>query len=182
MVAALRERGIDGATVLEVGAGAGTAIASMLEAGATAAVGVDISPNYEATAREFLDRRGLGDSVRWRTGDFVALAADLPVSDVVFLNRVVCCYPDMPDLVDAAAGRSQGLLAMSFPRRRLLSRIVVKTINLWLRINRNSFRVFVHDPAEIEGRIDASGFGLVASGQTPGWRWGVWARGVVAPG
>jgi len=164
------------ATVIEVGAGAGTAMATMLESGARRAIGVDISPNYAETAHAFLEQRGHSDSIEWHTGDFVALAGDLPQADVVFLNRVVCCYPAMHDLVDAAMTSSSGRVAISYPRDRLMARLVVRLINTWLRINRNGFRVFVHDPGEITRRLQGAGFRTIETGTTSGWHWGVWAR------
>lgn len=176
MVEALSGGGLDGAVVIEVGAGAGTALAAMFEAGAADAIGIDISPNYEATALSFLEQRGHTDDVEWHTGDFVALADRLPRADVVFLNRVLCCYPHMETLLRAASAKSAGRLAVSYPRDRILARIVVGMINLWLKVNRNSFRVFVHDPSEISRQLTEAGFEPVEIGATPGWHWGVWAR------
>ena len=176
MVGALRERGIEGATVLEVGAGAGTAIVSMLDAGASGATGVELSPNYEETARSLLEERGVAQDVDWRTGDAVTMTEELGTSDVVFLNRVVCCYPYADDLVDAAASSSRQLLAISYPRDRFLVRLGMRIINGWLWLVRNSFRVFLHDPDDLEARIRRAGFERVAGGTTPAWHWGVWER------
>jgi magnesium-protoporphyrin O-methyltransferase len=176
MVAALREAGLAGASVLEIGAGAGTALTALLEAGAVSATAVDMSPNYEGTARALFDEHGIGQAVVWHTGDVVALAGDLPESDVVFLNRVVCCYPDMVALVDTATGKSRHYLAMAYPRRRLLVWLFIKTANAWLRLNRNSFRIFLHDPAAVADRARSGGLTEVAAGRTPAWHWRIWER------
>lgn len=176
MVDVLQEQGLDRATILEVGAGSATAIVTMLESGASHAVAVDISPNYEKTARAFLEARGLGDSVDWYTGDFVAMADELPSSDVVFLNRVVCCYPDMPRLLDEAGGHARRFIAVSYPRTNPVSRFVTWGLNVWFRMHRNSFRTFVHSPDEISARLTGAGFEPVRTGTTPIWHWGVWRR------
>jgi magnesium-protoporphyrin O-methyltransferase len=175
MVEALRNR-LTGSTVLEVGAGSATAIATMLEAGADRAVAVDLSPNYETTARRFLAARGLEESVEWHTGDFVAMGDDLPRADVVFSNRVVCCYPDMAAMIDTTTRGSQRLVAVSYPRRNLPSRFVTWAINQWMRVNRNSFRTFVHDPDAIAARLTRAGFEPIETGSTAIWHWGVWER------
>lgn len=176
MVAALRTRGLADVSVLEVGAGAGTALATMLEAGVVRCTGVDISPSYEETARQVLEPWDEEVPISWHTGDFVALAPTLQASDVVFLNRVVCCYPAMEDLVDAAAAKAKRYLAMSYPRRRLLVRLAIRLGNAWLRLNRNSFRAFVHDPEAVAARVTRSGLTEVAAGTTFVWHWGLWER------
>jgi len=53
MVRALAERGLAGATVLEVGAGSGSAQVALLEAGAARGVAFDLSPASEAVAAEY---------------------------------------------------------------------------------------------------------------------------------
>lgn len=176
MVDALASLGLGDVSVLEVGAGSGTALVSMLEAGAKSAVAFDISTAYEAQARALLEARGIEGSVEWHTGDFVAMADRVGVNDVVFLNRVVCCYPDMEALVDAADSKTGRLLAMAYPRDRWATRFFFRSMNAWLRFRKNSFRVFVHDPDAIAKRASASGLVDVASGMTTAWHWKVWER------
>lgn len=176
MVEALRGRGLEGSTVLEVGAGVGGALATMLEVGAKSAVGIDISPNYETAALSLMSKRGHEEKVTWHIGDFVAMSESLEPADVVFLNRVVCCYPDMGEMVDAAKNSTRRLLAMAYPRKRWLTRIGLGLINVGARIRRNTFRVFVHDPESIKRRVESAGFEEAASGTTAFWHWKVWER------
>jgi len=174
MVAALGKRGIEGASVLEVGAGIGSAQVALLEAGARSGIAYDLSPAYQDVSTALLAEHGLADRVEWRTGDFVADSA-APRADVVFLNRVVCCYPGI-EMVDAVASRSARLLAMAYPRDRWWVRAGVRTLNGFLRLGRTTFRVFVHPAAEIAQRVAAAGLGEVASGRTLMWEWHVWER------
>ena len=178
MVDALRSKGIDEASVLEIGAGSGAALVSLLEAGAGSATAFEISAAYEAEARALFDARGITAPFAWHTGDFVADADKAISSDVVFLNRVVCCYPDMEDLVDAAGGKTVRLLAMSYPRDRWPVRFFMRVMNRWLRFRKNSFRVFLHDPDSVAARATSSGLKEVAAGMTTTWHWKVWERAV----
>lgn len=175
MIDELRSQGIEGATLLEVGAGSATALVTLLEGGATRAVGYDISPSYEKVAGALIAGRGLADRVEWHTGDYLA-AGDTRTADVVFLNRVVCCYPNMEILVDATAARARSLLALSYPRDRWFIRLGIRMINGFLRLRRVTFRVFVHEPAAIDARVTAAGLTLVAAGSTAAWHWKVWER------
>ncbi|MBI5157037.1 MAG: class I SAM-dependent methyltransferase [Acidimicrobiia bacterium] len=174
MIAALRAEGFDGATVLEVGAGPATALVTLLEAGAGRAVAYDISPSYERVAGALLQGRGLTNRVEWHTGDYLASGDDRP-AEVVFLNRVVCCYPDIA-LVGVVADRASRLLALSYPRRRWYTRSAIRMINGYLWLRRVPFRVFVHDPGAIARNVIAAGFEEVAGGASTVWEWKVWRR------
>lgn len=174
MIEALQAEGLQGATVLEVGAGPGTALVTMLEAGAGHAVAYDISPSYESVAGALFQGRGLTERVEWHTGDYLA-SGDQRRADTVFLNRVVCCYPDAT-LVSAVAVRASRLLALSYPRRRWYTRAGIRVINGFLRLRRVPFRVFVHDPDAIASKVAAAGFEEVATGGSAAWEWKVWRR------
>ena len=176
MVEALARAGIDGATVIEVGSGSATAIVGMLERGAASAVGYDISPEYEEVATSLLAERGLADRVDLRVGDFVADATEAGTADVVFLNKVVCCYPDREAMMDAATGATRRMLAISHPRRRWLVRILFRITNTFLRIRGSGFRVHLHHPDAVTGQIEAAGLTRTAVGKTPLWHWSVWER------
>lgn len=175
MVRALRKRGIDGASLLEVGAGVGSAQVALLEAGVASGVAYDLSPAYREVSASLLAEHRLGDRVDWRTRDFVG-DPSAPRADVVFLNRVVCCYPDMERMVDAASSSTGRLLAMAYPRDRWWVRAGVRTLNGFLRLRRTTFRAFVHPTAEIGRRVVAAGLTEVASGRSVLWEWHVWER------
>jgi predicted RNA methylase len=99
----IRERGVRGASVLDVGAGIGVIDHELLRAGAGHAVLVDASgPSLEA-ARSEARRRGHLDRIDFVDGDFVARASVIDHADIVTLDRVVCCYPDMESLVRSSA-------------------------------------------------------------------------------
>ena len=102
----IRRRGVEGASVLDVGAGIGIVDRELLRAGAASAVLVDGSAAYLDVARAETDAEGLGERVRIVLGDFTRLAPELPAADVVTLDRVICCYPDVDALVDLSAARA----------------------------------------------------------------------------
>ena len=158
LVDALVARGVAGARVLEGGGGVGGIQIELLEAGAAAATSVELSAAYEDEAAALLRERGLEGRVERRVGDFVAEADSLPAADVVVLHRAVCCYPDGAAFVAAAASRSTRLLAFSLPRERALSRVVVGTLNAFLRLRGCGFRSFVHSTDALVAAARAQGF------------------------
>jgi len=153
----LADGGVDGMTVLDIGAGVGAVHHALLEAGARSAVDVDASGPYLAVARGEAERRGLGDRVTYRKGDAVALAPDLDDADLVALDRVVCCYGDMPGLVGAAAGRTRRRLGMVLPRDDAWVRALVAVPNAWNRLRRDPFRIHAHRTADVTRVATASG-------------------------
>jgi hypothetical protein len=174
MVDVLAERDLKGATLLEVGAGSGTAQVELFRSGVERSVAYDISPSYEKLSGALLAKYGIVDRVEWHTGDF--LAANPDPADVVFLNRVVCCYPDMERLVDAAAEHSERFVALSYPRDRWFLRVGRRVLNAFLRFRKVGFQVYLHAPDAIDDRLRSQGLDEVASGSTPWWHWKVWER------
>jgi magnesium-protoporphyrin O-methyltransferase len=161
LVEAVRDRGVDGASVLEVGGGVGHVHVSLLEAGAERAMNVDLSSSWEDEAGALLAERGLSDRVDRRIADFVDEAGDLPDADVVIMHRVVCCYPDMPGLVRAGASRARRLVALTVPRETWLVRVVLRLENAFMAMRRRSFRAYVHPRRGIRGVLADEGFALV---------------------
>ncbi len=154
----IRERGVEGKTLLEVGGGIGAIEIELLKAGMARAVNVELTPTYEAAAGELVVERGLSDRVDRRVTDFAEAGREIETADVVVMNRVVCCYADMPKLAGAAADRARGMLVMSFPNRRWWTRLGLTMANLGFRVIRMQFRVFLHPPALILATVEQRGF------------------------
>ena len=112
---------------------------------------------YLDVARAEAERRGLVDRVTYRRGDAVAIAPELDDADLVALDRVVCCYGDMPGLVGAAAARTRRRLAMVLPRDDAWVRAMVAIANGWDRIRRDPFRIHAHRTADVIRVATAAG-------------------------
>ena len=157
LIGGLREAGVDGASLLDIGGGVGAIHHMLIDAGAREAMHVDVSRDYIDAARAEANRRGHADRVRFIEGDFVQLAPELPAADVVTLDRVICCYPDMKSLVAAAAAHARRVLGAVYPRDRWWVRLGVRSINLVMRVRGSAFRVFVHQPAAIDAVLRQHG-------------------------
>jgi ubiquinone/menaquinone biosynthesis C-methylase UbiE len=98
IVEAVSARGVDGASLLEVGGGVGGLHLELLKRGAARATDVDVSAAYVAAAQSVAERVGVRDRVDYRVADFAREAEAVPEADDVGLHRVVCCYPVIPTL------------------------------------------------------------------------------------
>jgi 2-polyprenyl-3-methyl-5-hydroxy-6-metoxy-1,4-benzoquinol methylase len=149
MVEFLAARGIEGATVLEVGGGIGEIQIELLKRGAERSVNLELSPAYDDEAGQLLREAGLEDRVERRLHDIAVDPDSIEPVDVVVLHRVVCCYPDYERLLGAAAAHARRFLVFSYPRRNAVSRLVVAAQNIGFRVMRREFRTFAHPPSEM---------------------------------
>jgi 2-polyprenyl-3-methyl-5-hydroxy-6-metoxy-1,4-benzoquinol methylase len=163
--------GIDGASLLEVGGGVGELQIELLRRGAASATNLELSRAYDDEARRLLAETGLTGRVERRIVDLAEEPDAVEPADVVVLNRVVCCYPDMPRLLGAAAAHARRLLVLSHPPRNVLSRAVIGGENLGCRLSGTDFRVFAHPPAAMLAVLAEEG--LRPIGRTSGRVWQV---------
>jgi 2-polyprenyl-3-methyl-5-hydroxy-6-metoxy-1,4-benzoquinol methylase len=147
MVEFVEARGIEGATVLEVGGGVGEIQIELLKRGAARAVNLELSPAHDAEASLLLQEAGLQDRAERRLHDIAVDPQDVEPADVVVLHRVVCCYPDYERLLGAVAAHARRLVVFSYPPRNVMSRAWVAGANLVFRLLRREYRTFVHPPA-----------------------------------
>jgi len=175
----LKERGVEGMTLLEIGGGIGAIQIELLKAGASRAVSVELTSTYEASAAELLHEAGLEGRVERRVMDFVDASAQVAAADIVVMNRVVCCYPDLHRLEGAAAEHALRTLVMSFPKERWWTRLVVWMANAGMALTRRQFRLFLHPAAQIW--TTAESYGLERSVSRPGVLWEIAAMERSAP-
>ncbi len=135
---------VNGASVLDVGGGIGAIELELLAAGAARATNVEISAGYEDEAERLLAERGFSGRVDRRVADFVADAAAIGAHAVVILHRVVCCYPDVDELVGEAAARTGRTLLLTYPQERWYTHAGLRVVNLLLQLSRCGFRTYVH--------------------------------------
>lgn len=167
---ALSTEALPGARVLDIGAGVGAVHLSLLENGAAHAHHVDASPAYQAVSAEEADRRDLRDRVTYVPGDYLDLADDLPESDVVCLDRVLCCYPDMPTLVSTSARAAGRLYGVVFPADRRWIRGLIRVANLWMALTRSAFRAYGHAEEGIRRAAEEAGLHQIHRSRVGIWQ------------
>ncbi len=173
---ALRPAGMAGLSLLDIGGGIGVIQHELRAAGVGAITGVDASRAYLALAREEAERRGYAGDARYVYGDFVALADQIEPADIVTLDRVVCCYPDMAALMHSAAAKARRLLGLVYPRDSWWTKVGVAILNLAPRVRGDAFRSFVHPTAAVEGVAVAHGLRRLVHQEGAIWQVVVFAR------
>ena len=173
---ALRAAGVDGLSLLDIGGGIGAIQLELLRAGVASATDVDASTGYLAVARGEAEREQLDGRVSYHHGNFVDLAADVAPADVVTLDRVICCYPDMRALVSASTAKATRLYGLVYPRDTWWMRAILGAGNAFLRLQRTPFRVFVHPSATVDALIQGAGLRPRYHRNAGLWQVSVYAR------
>jgi hypothetical protein len=176
MVDLLAQRGVQDATVLEIGGGVGEIQIELLKRGAASATNLELSSAYDAEARQLIAETGLTGRVDRRLVDIAADPAAVEPADIVVLHRVVCCYPDYSTLLAAAADHARRQIVFSYPPRNVVSRAAVGTQNLLFRMLRRDFRAFVHPPTAMLAVLAEHGLSSVAAHGGTVWQIGAGTR------
>jgi hypothetical protein len=141
-----------------------------LARGAARATGVDLGHGAIEDARALARDRSFEDRSTFQVGDAATL--DLDSHDVVLLNRVLCCYPDVDALLDNSLSAARYVYAFTAPPSAGLvgtfSRAQTRIANAWFRIRDKKFRGFrayVHDLKAIDRRVREAGFRPVVDGR-----------------
>ena len=168
----IKARGVRGASVLDIGSGIGAGVIDheLLREGAGHAVLVDASPPSLEAARNEARRRGHLDRVDFVDGDFVSRASSIDAADIVTLDRVVCCYPDMDSLVRLSATRAKSLYGLVLPRNNAIDAVAVGLVNVWYRIRGMTYRTFAHPNDRVDTIAAEAGLRPSTERTTLFWR------------
>lgn len=181
LLAALEAQDLKGKTVLDLGCGTGDLALATLARGAASADGIDLGAGAIEEARSLAEERGLADRATFAVGN----GAVVPLSrhDVVALNRVLCCYPSVDQLLANSLSAASDVYAYTAPIHTgsvgLFNRILIGIGNVWYRLRDRKFqgfRAFVHDLDAVDRRIAEAGFRKEHGAHRRVWQVAVFTR------
>jgi predicted TPR repeat methyltransferase len=158
LLRAIGRPGDKATTLTDIGSGIGAIPHELLKAGLAHATVVDASAAYLRASENEAVRRGHRDRLTYYHGDFVELATSLAPTDIVTLDRVICCYPDMEKLVEASSAKARQLYALVYPRERWTTKAGSTLLNAFLRLRGGAFRVYVHPSSAVDAVLRRQGF------------------------
>jgi len=147
-------------SLLDIGGGVGVLQHELAAAGTSEITAVDAAVAYLETTRTEAARRGSSGQWRFVEGDFVELAPGIVGAELVTLDKVICCYPDMAALVGASAAKALQWYAIVVPRDRWWIRWGSHVGNVFLRLFGFRFRSFVHPLFAIDREVVRQGLSL----------------------
>jgi predicted methyltransferase len=158
LIEALRAEGFNGMTLLDIGGGVGDIQHAMLKLGLSHATDCEASIAYLEACRQEAERLGHSEQIDHIQGNFVELAKDIPAADIVTLDRVICCYHDMPRLVNSSAQKARRFYGVVYPLDRWwirLGMLVYYNFRYWLQ--HSPMRQFVYPAEDVEAVIRTNG-------------------------
>jgi hypothetical protein len=176
LVDAIKNEGVAGSTLLDIGGGVGAIQHGLLEAGLEHATDVEASSAYLTAARAEAQFRGYLERVSYHQGNFVDLASEIEPADIVTLDRVICCYPDMEKLVNLSVARAGKLYGLVYPRDTWWIRIGLAVANFFFKLQRSVYRGFIHPTRKVEAILSSNGLKQRFYRRTLLWQVVVYAR------
>lgn len=172
----IKENGVEGLTLLDIGGGLGAVQHELLSAGVEQATDVEASTAYLAAAKAEALRRGFLDRIRYHYGNFVDLAPVIETADIVTLDRVICCFPDMEQLVSLSAKRARKLYGLVYPRDTWWTKVGLALQNSYFRLRGSPFRSFVHPTKAVDAILRSNGLHQISYRRTLTWQVMVYKR------
>jgi SAM-dependent methyltransferase len=172
----MQERGVEGASVLDIGFGIGALHLELLKRKAASVIGIEVVDGYKNLASQLAGELGFSAMIDYRLGDFALLGGEIPQADIVVLDRSICCYPDWEGLVRPSARRARRLYGIVLPADRWYVRAVLRAANGIFGVLRIRYRAYMHPRDRIEAAINAAGLTRVFTRRMGIWDTIVYAR------
>ena len=173
---AIHEKGVQGLDFLDIGGGIGAIQYDLIKAGASSGTSIEASSayidavNYETLQNDLVER------VSYKHGDFTTMASDVDSADIVTLDKVICCYDDMSELVGLSSKLARKIYAVIYPRDVWWTKLGFLMVNFYSRIKGSSFRTFIHPTKKVEEIIFGNGLRRNYYATTLVWQVAIFTR------
>lgn len=147
-------------SLIDIGGGIGAIQYGLINKGIAQVNSIDASSAYHDLAAKMAGKLGVADNIRRTHGDFTDDSIRPKPADIVTLDRVICCYPDMQKLVSKSAGLANHIYAVVFPRERKILKWSLPIVHWGLKIRRIPFRVYIHPTKDVDTIVQQKGFRL----------------------
>ena len=164
-------------TLLDIGGGIGDIQHALLDEGVKESINCEASPAFIEVCKQEAERRGNANRITHLKGDFIDNVDSIPAADIVTLDRVICCYHDMPDLVLKSLTKARKLYGIVIPIDKWWMKLWISIYyNLRFMIQQNPFRVFIHPTKSVEMLILNNGFRNIFSQVKGTWQISVYEK------
>ena len=154
---AIHKEGVQGLDFLDIGGGIGAIQYDLIKAGASNGTSIEASSAYIDLAKDEILQNDLAERIDFKHGDFTTTASDVDTADIVTLDKVICCYDDMSELVILSSKLARKIYAVIYPRDVWWTKLAFLFVNFYPIIKGSSFRVFIHPTKKVEEIIFRNG-------------------------
>ncbi len=155
----IHEEGVHGRSVADLGCGAGGFSIELLKDGAESSVGFDLSPNMIQSASQLAQASGLESRARFQVGN--AATVEIPSSDIVVMDKILCCFSDWKPLLKNAMATGGSIIGFIVPRDEGIAkpcfRLGVHIVNFFQK-RRGRILFYLHPLRLVDETLRDSGF------------------------
>jgi len=141
-------------SLLDIGGGVGIIQLELLSEGVQKVTDVDASNGYIKVAKEEAIKRGYEKSISYMHEDFTNISTVIDSHNIVTLDKVICCYPEMQDLVKSSSEKAKELYGLVYPRENILSKLLVGFGNLFIKLFNRNFKSYIHSNTDVRAILD----------------------------
>ncbi len=164
-----------GDSLLDIGGGVG-ALGLELK-GLQQYTAVDASLAYLSEAQKlFTEHQWTAEQLRFEGADFTEVAAATKAHHHVCLDKVICCYPNMEELLSKACEKAEKQVGLVYPLTGLIPSLFQAVGNFYFKIKKSAFRGYLHPRQKVAALLESHGFRCTASSWGIPWRVEVWRR------
>jgi len=157
LLKAIHKTEVKGLDFLDIGGGIGAIQYDLIKAGASSGTSIEASPAYIDLVKDEIHKNNLAEIIDFKHGDFTTIASDVDSADIVTMDKVICCYDDMSELVRLSSKLSRKIYAVIYPRDVWWTKLALPFINFYPIIKGSPFRVFIHPTKKVEEIIFRNG-------------------------
>ncbi len=173
---AIHKEGVQGLDFLDIGGGIGAIQYDLIKAGASSGTSIEASSAYIDLVKKETLQNGLGERIDFKLGDFTTTASDVDTADIVTLDKVICCYDDMSELVMLSSKLARKIYAVIYPRDVWWTKLALPFMNFYPILKGSSFRVFIHPTKKVEEIIFGNGLKRKYYAATSFWQVAIFTK------
>ncbi len=173
---AIHKKGVQDLDFLDIGGGIGAIHYDLIKEGDSKGTSIEASSAYIEVVKEERLLNGLSEKVNFKHCEFTAMAPDVESADIVTLDKVICCYDDMSELVRLSSKLARKIYAVIYPRDEWWTKLALPIMNFYPRIKGSSFRTFIHPTKKVEEIIFGNGLERNYYATTLVWQVAIFTR------
>ena len=116
---------------MDIGGGIGAIQYDLIKAGASNGTSIEASSAFIDLVKEETLQSGLDERIDFKHGDFTKTASDVDTADIVTLDKVICCYDNMSELVMLSSRLTRKIYAVIYPRDVWWTKLAFLFINFY---------------------------------------------------
>jgi magnesium-protoporphyrin O-methyltransferase len=130
---------------LDVGCGCGQLCFELIKKGVNKTIGIDLSEDAIEQAKKLAENLGLANKAIFFAKNFVELETLPDAITSIILHRVLCCYPDLKQLLAKLFEYGPEDIILTIPLGTTVARILLVPVSWLIGIGTGGFHPYVHN-------------------------------------